>query len=83
MNAMFPIRHKLAEVELNYAMAYAVGEKRFLKYGLDVSRDFASLAGLSEKECKRIAEKAKFIGEEEENNPSKLTFEELIDKVLE
>ena len=82
--AFFPqIWRKLAEVELDYAMEYAAGGKQKLEHGRKIAREFALLAGIPMGVCSSIAKSAKEVGDEEYELPSKLTFEELVTRVLE
>ena len=64
-------------------MEYATGGKQKLEHGRKIAREFALLAGIPMGVCSNIAKSAKEVGDEEYELPSKLTFEELVTRVLE
>ena len=73
---------KLAEIELDYVLQEDFGEKKYIKYGLDVAREFAHIAGIYPNVCETIKENAKIVGNDEKDFPSNASFESLVDKIL-
>ena len=83
-STFFPqLWRKLAEVELDYAIEHAAGERQKLEHGRKIAREFALLAGIPMGVCASIAKSAKEVGDEEDELPSKRPFKELVTLVLE